>query len=116
MIVCYHLLRQLFLYDMIYTSYLYLKLTVKNKTDSKIMVALEDASLNDETMQMVLSGAPFIILPSQTGTNSFAFPYMQVSLSGYDEVNKASFRIVVYDESTLDVIEKTAPITVEKNN
>ena len=93
---------------------IYLTISVKNKMDKKIWVTLEDASLNNETMQAVFSGVPLTVLPSQTGTNSFIFPFKQVSIKSYDEVEKASFKIKVYDDDTMKIIETTPTVTVKK--
>ncbi len=89
-------------------------LSVVNKTDQKIWVYLDEASVNDEMMQLVTTGAPLNILPEKNGTNSFIFNFKQISISSFDEVNSVSFKICVKNEETLESIETTSEITLNK--
>lgn len=92
----------------------YVTIRVTNKTDQKIWVYLEDASVNDEMMSLVMSGAPLNILPEKKGTNSFIFPYQQISIDKFDAVETVSFKIAVKDEESLADIETTAEVTITK--
>ena len=92
----------------------YVTLCVTNKTDQKIWVYLDEASVNDEMMSLVMSGVPLNILPEKKGTNSFIFPYQQISIDDFDAVKTVSFKIVVKNEETLKDIETTAELTITK--
>ncbi len=91
----------------------YVTLRVTNKTDQKIWVYLDEASVNDEMMSLVMSGVPLNILPEKKGTNSFIFSYSQISVESIKEVNTVSFKIVVKNEETLADIETTAEVTIK---
>lgn len=91
-------------------------LRVANKTDKKIWVYLNEASVNDEMMQMVMSGVPLYILPDKRGSNAFIFYYTQISIDKFEEVDSVSFKIVVEDEDTLTEIETTPEITITSND
>ena len=93
---------------------LYVTLRVTNKTEQKIWVYLDEASVNDEMINLVMSGVPLYILPEKKGTNSFIFPYAQISADSLEDVSNVSFKIVVKNEETLADIETTAEITINK--
>ena len=88
---------------------------VTNKTDKKIACYLTDASVNNETMQMVMTGVTFNILPNKTGKTGFIFPFAQLSIKSLAEVQTVSFNIAVYEESALGtLIETTNTVTINK--
>ena len=70
--------------------------------------------VNDEMMSLVMSGAPLNILPEKKGTNSFIFPYQQISIDKFDAVETVSFKIAVKNEESLADIETTAEVTITK--
>ena len=89
-------------------------LRVTNKTDQKIWVYLDEASVNDEMMSLITSGTPLYILPEKKGTNAFAFNFKQISIDSFDEVEKVSFKIGVKNEETLADIDLSSEITITK--
>ncbi|MBQ3757614.1 MAG: hypothetical protein II873_10910 [Oscillospiraceae bacterium] len=89
-------------------------LRVTNKTNQKIWVYLEEASVNDEMMNLVMTGTPLYILPEKKGSNSFIFSFQQISLNSFEEVNSVSFKIGVKNEETFADIETTPEVTITK--
>ena len=79
-------------------------LLVTNKTGQPIWVYLTDASINNEMLQMVMSGVPLYIKPGKAGNNSFIFSFSQVSINSFDEVNSVSFKVNVDNSDTFDKI------------
>ncbi len=89
----------------------FVALEITNRTGKKIVITLDDASVNDESMPMVLTGMPVHILPGRTGRGSFAFLYHQSNIKSLSMVHEVKFRINVLDES-MHSIEKTAFVSV----
>ena len=92
----------------------FVNLRVTNKTGQKIWVYLDEASVNDEMMQLVMSGVPLNILPEKKGSNSFMFYYKQTSIESFEDVKTVSFKICVKNEETLTDIETTEEVTIER--
>ena len=90
----------------------YVDLQITNKTDRAVWVILNEASVNDESMQLVGAGVPVTILPGQSGKGSFIFPYIQLSIASLSEVNEVKFRIKLLDDSTMDPITETESISI----
>lgn len=90
------------------------KLRVTNKTDQKLWVYLDEASVNDEMMQLIMSGVPLKILPEKKGANSFIFYYKQTSIESFDDVESVSFKIFVKNDETMADIENTEEITINR--
>ena len=91
---------------------LYVDLEITNKTDRAVWVILNEASVNDESMQLVGAGVPVTILPGQSGKGSFIFFYQQLSITSLSEVNEVKFRIKLLDDSTMDPITETESISI----
>jgi hypothetical protein len=89
-------------------------LRVTNKTDQTIWVCLEEASVNDEMMNLVMSGTPLYILPEKMGTNGFLFYFAQISIDSFDDVESISFKIVVRNKDTFENVETTPEVTIAK--
>ena len=90
------------------------KLRVTNKTDQKIWVYLDEASLNGTMMQLVMTGTPLYIMPGKSGTNGFIFYLQQAGIKSVDEIQTVSFKIGVKNEETLADIELTKEITLNR--
>ena len=90
----------------------YVNMNITNKTDKPITIMLDDASVNNESLQLVMTGVPVTVLSGQTGKGAFIFSYMQLSIDSLTEVNEVSFRISIVDESTMNTIEKTESVSV----
>lgn len=100
-------------FDELQDSCFYVNLKIVNKTDKSVIVTLDDASVNDETMQLVMTGAPVTVLPAKNGEGSFAFMYQQLSIKMLSEVEEVKFRINVFDESNMDIVENTEIVEVK---
>ena len=91
----------------------YTVIRVTNKTDREIWVHLDDASLNDEMVQ-TFAGMPLYILPEKKGSCAFFHYLSETSIESFDDIKTVSFKIVVRDEETLDIIETTQEFTINK--
>ncbi len=90
----------------------YVNLSISNKTEKTIWVTMDEASVNNETMQLIMTGIPVNILPGQKGKGTFIFMYQQLSIKSLSEVNDVKFKINVHDESSMKTIEHTGTLTV----
>ena len=93
----------------------YVNLEITNKTNKTIIIMLDEASVNDESMKLVMTGAPVTILSGQKGEGSFIFMYQQLSIDSLSGVNTVNFRINILDESNMNIIEKTEMVSIKKN-
>lgn len=89
-------------------------LRVTNKTDKVIWVYLDEASVNDDMVRVVMSGVPLYVLPWKSGSNSFIFSFTQISIDSFEYVETVSFKLKVTNKETLDVIWTSPEITVIK--
>ena len=87
---------------------------VTNKIDQPIVVFMEDASVNDEMMQMVMTGVPLRIQPNKRGSNGFIFNYNQISIDDLDDVKSVSFKLRIANDDTLADIWTSPEITLTK--
>ena len=90
----------------------FVDMKITNKTDKTITVMLDDASVNNESMQLVGTGIPVTILSGQNGKGSFIFTYKQLSINSLSEVNEVKFRIKIFNESFMDIIGETEFVSV----
>lgn len=86
---------------------LYVDLTVNNKSDKEITVALSDGYIND-SMVTFCSGVPLNILPDKKGSNSFFCKYDGSS----DSVKKIGFKLLIIDKNAA-TLETTKSIEVK---
>lgn len=91
----------------------YVVLKIENKRESSVMVNLEDASVDNETIPLIGTGVPLVIAPGNSGQTGFIFSMVNLSISSMDEADTATFRIVLRDNETLDVVSKSELITVD---
>ena len=91
----------------------YIDVYVKNKTDKKIWVYLDNASVNGETVPLVTSGVPLYIQPTNAGRNGFIFSFSSLSIDSIDEVKNVAFDLVIADEDSLDEIERIKSVNLE---
>lgn len=90
------------------------RLRVKNKTEQPIWVYMDKASINDEMMQMVMTGMPLYIDPGKRGSNGFIFYYKQTSIEKFDDVNTVSFKLKVDNQDTMKEIWTSPEVTLTK--
>lgn len=79
----------------------YVGLNVQNKRSKDIWVYLDKASVNGETVSMVITGIPLYIEPGNSGRTGFGFPMGQLSVHSLSGVQKVKFDLVVADKATL---------------
>lgn len=90
------------------------RLRVTNKTDQPIWVYMDKASVNDEMMQMVMTGMPLYIDPGKRGSNGFIFYYKQTSIEKFEDVNTVSFKLKVDNQDTMKEIWTSPEVTLTK--
>ena len=93
----------------------YVNLKIQNNTGKTVVVSLEDASVDKETVPMVSTGVPLTIQNGNSGQTGFIFSMANLSINSMKDANSATFRIVLRDADTYDVIEKSDLVTVQLN-
>ena len=94
----------------------YVSLNVQNKTDKTIWVYLDKASVNNETVSMVMTGTPLYIAPGNSGRTGFIFPMGQLSVHSLSGVEKVKFDLVVADKATLTEIWRGKDIEISQGS
>lgn len=89
-------------------------LRVTNKTEQPIWVYMDKASVNDEMMQMVMTGVPLYIDPGKIGSNSFIFYYKQTSIEKFEDVKEVSIILKVDNKDTMNEIWTSPEVTLTK--
>lgn len=93
----------------------FVTLKIQNNTGKTVVVNLEDASVDGETIPMITSGVPLTILNGNSGQTGFSFSMVSLSINSMKEAKNATFRIVLRDADSYDVIEKSELVTVTLN-
>lgn len=93
----------------------YVNLKIQNNTGKTVVVNLEDASVDKETVPMVSTGVPLTIINGNSGQTGFIFSMANLSINSMKEAESATFRIVLRDAESCDVIEKSDLVTVQLN-
>lgn len=91
--------------------YVYLK--IENNLQTNVMVNLEGASVDGETVPLITTGVPLVIAPGNSGQTGFIFSMVNLSISSMDEADQATFRIVLRDSESLDKLTESGPITID---
>ena len=91
----------------------YVSLNVQNKTDKTIWVYLDKASVNKETVSMVMTGVPLYIAPGNSGRTGFIFPMGQLSINKLSDVRNVTFDLVIADEATLEEFDRVKGISLD---
>lgn len=91
----------------------YVTLKIQNKSDVEVLVSVEDADVDGETVQMVMTGVPLVIKPGNSGQTGFIFPMSNLSITSMDQAEKATFRIVLRDNNSLGIIAESDYVTVD---
>ncbi len=91
----------------------YVDINVKNKSDKEIFVVLDKASVNDEMLPMVSSGFPLIVKADKSGRNAFIFSFIPLSIDRVEEVEKIEFDLVIFDNETLDEMDRISSIELD---
>lgn len=94
----------------------YVGLNVQNKRSKDIWVYLDKASVNNETVSMVMTGMPLYIEPGNSGRTGFIFPMGQLSVHSLSGVEKVKFDLVVADKATLTEIWREEDIEISQGS
>ena len=91
----------------------YIDIKVVNKTDTDIWVYLENASVNDEMVPMVMSGAPLYIKAQMSGKNGFIIPFEPLSIDNIKDVHNIEFDLVIADRNSLEEMSRVSDIRLD---
>ena len=89
----------------------YLQLSVENKSDKEVVVALTSSSVNNVSTQ-AMSGAPMVIQPGKESLNAFIFSYSTLNISSVDELEDISFKFTVFENATMSTLEETEVVSI----
>lgn len=84
----------------------YLRLLVENKSDKNIMVYLKDVSVNN-LMVNTGSGVPMVITPGKASQQPFIMYTEAAGINSVDEISEISFKVVVLDNDTSEILEES---------
>ena len=93
----------------------YVTLKIENKTTTDIVINLEDADVDGETIPLIATGVPLVIRPEKSGQTGFIFSMANLSIATMAEAEKATFSVVARNNDTYDIIYKSEPVTVNLN-
>ena len=99
--------------DMPELQLFHVSIKVYNKTEKNLMISLQDGSVNNMSMLMIMSGVPLVVQPNKEGQNAFIFTYKQAGISSFDEVKQVAFKIIAYDDNMKE-IDKTKEAVIER--
>ena len=89
----------------------YLQILFENKTNSRIWVYLDDASVNGYSTT-VMSALPMEIDPGNKSKQPFVIPYANLDTDNIDGVKDISFKICAEDTEDHNSILKTDSLTI----
>lgn len=98
-------------YEVSEISTSYLQLKIKNKSDKKLTLSLDDVYVNDILVQSG-SGLPIELKKGKTSTSPFILFTANTGLTEND-VTKIEFKLKAYDES-FNKIHSTKKITIKR--
>ena len=90
----------------------YIFINVENKTDSEIVINLDDADVDGETIPLITTGIPLVIRPGNSGQTGFIFSMVNLSIDTMEDAKDATFRVVARDNETFSVIAESDLVTV----
>lgn len=90
------------------------KVKVENRAGNEIWVYMDKASINDETMQMVMTGVPFTIQAGKKGRTGFIYYLMQTGVETFEDVKEVAFRLNVVNNETMEDIWVSDEIVVKR--
>lgn len=91
----------------------YVTLKIENKTTTDIVINLEDADVDGETIPLIATGIPLVIRPENSGQTGFIFSMANLSITSMNEAAKATFSVVARNNDTYDIIYKSELVTVD---
>lgn len=90
----------------------YVTLRIENKTDNDIVISLEDADVDGETIPLITTGVPLVIRPGNSGQTGFIFSIVNLSISSMSEAQTATFRIVARNNDTFETVYESDLVTI----
>ena len=91
----------------------YIDIKAVNKTDTDIWVYLENASVNDEMVPMVMSGTPLYINAQKSGKNGFIISFEPLSIDNIKDVRNVEFDLVIADRNSLAEMSRVSGIRLD---
>lgn len=93
--------------------YLTIKVDYLGSEDSKVMVSLSDVYVNDEVVNLPMSGTPLYIIGGRSGTNAFIISYSTLSIDKLSEVKNIKFKVELSDADTMKTIATSKEIELK---
>lgn len=90
----------------------YVFIKIENKTDFEIVVNLDDADVDGESIPLITTGVPLVIRPGNSGQTGFIFSMVNLSIDTMENAENATFRIVARNSETFSVISESDLVTV----
>lgn len=97
-------------YSSLGVFYVYLK--IENKTDADLLINLDSADVDGETIPLITTGVPLVIRPGNSGQTGFIFSMANLSISSMDEAEQATFRINAWNNDSMDIVSQSDLVTV----
>lgn len=91
----------------------YVVLKIENKTEAEIVVNLESADVDGQTIPMITTGIPLVIRPGNSGQTGFIFSMANLSISSMEEAEEATFRVVARNNETYEIVSQSDLVTVK---
>ena len=90
----------------------YVTIKVENKTDTDIVITLEDSDVDGETIPLITTGVPLVIRPGNSGQTGFIFSMVNLSISSLSEAEKATFRVIARNSESYSVVYESELVTI----
>ena len=94
------------------TGVFYLQLYATNKLDKAVTVVLENASVNQEMIPLIMTGVPFTLQPEKSGRTGFIFSYNTLSIDSIDLIENIEFDVVIRDAESFSELYRISKITL----
>ena len=91
----------------------YVTIKVENKMDSDIVITLDKADVDGETIPLIATGVPLVIRPGNSGQTGFIFSMVNLSISSLADANKATFSIVARNNETYETVYESELVTID---
>ena len=102
--------------DMPDIGYFYVNITIENKINREIWVALESGDVDGESVPLIVTAMPVYIRSGNSYAATFGFPMAKLSINSVKDAKQATFKIVVRDrENITETIFESDLITIDLN-
>ena len=93
----------------------YVHLKILNKMDEEVIVTLESADVDGETVPLVTTGVPLQIRPGNSGATGFIFTMSPLSIDTVADAERVTFKVVLRNADSFDVVFESDLIDIYPN-